>query len=121
MHPNAVPAAELAMCAARQQKFWQVHDLLFRNQARWETLREPGVFFLALGDSAGANRDQLVECLRSGAMRSVVRSDAEGSVRSGARSTPSFYIEGALVEGAQPIELFRQVLDSIIRVKTGRQ
>ena len=121
MHPNAVPAAELAMCAARQQKFWQMHDLLFRNQARWETLREPGVFFLALGDSAGANRNQLVECLRSGAMRGVVRSDAEGSVLSGARSTPSFYIEGALVEGAQPIELFRQVLDSIIRAKTGRQ
>jgi protein-disulfide isomerase len=120
MHRNAEPAAELAMCAARQQKFWQMHDLLFRTQAEWETLREPGVYFLALGDSAGANRDQLAECVRSGAMRDVVRSDAEGSARSGANSTPSFYIEGVIVAGAQPIELFRQVLDSIIRTRGGR-
>ena len=56
MHPNAVPAAELAMCAARQGKFWQVHDLLFRNQERWGGLAEPGSYLLSLGDSAGANR-----------------------------------------------------------------
>jgi protein-disulfide isomerase len=40
-------------------------------------------------------------------------------VRSGARSTPTFYIEGGLVVGAQPVEVFRTVLDSIVRVKRG--
>ena len=106
------------MCAARQGKFWALHDLLFRHQERWESLHEPGTFFLALGDSAGADRDQLAQCVRSGAVRDLVRQDAEGSARSGARSTPSFYIEGGIMAGAQPIEVFRQVLDSIIRVKT---
>ncbi|MEK6767897.1 MAG: thioredoxin domain-containing protein [Gemmatimonadota bacterium] len=121
MHRNAVPAAELAMCAARQNRFWAVHDQLYRHQARWEGLTEPGSFFLALGDSAGANRDSLVVCVRSGATRDVVRSDAEGAYRSGARSTPSFYIEGGLLVGAQPIEVFRSVLDSIIRSKENRR
>jgi hypothetical protein len=119
-HRNAVPAAELAMCAARQQKFWPIHDLLYRHQGRWESLEEPGAFFLMLGDSARANRAQLTACLRSGAGRDLVRSDAEGAVRSGARSTPTFYIEGGLVVGAQPIEVFRAVLDSIIRAKSRR-
>ena len=119
MHRNAVPAAELAMCAARQGKFWPMHDLLVRTQGRWQGLAEPGSFFLALGDSVGANRDSLTACVRDGAVRDLVRSDAEGSVRSGAHSTPSFYIEGGLVAGAQPLEVFRSVLDSIVRVKSG--
>jgi protein-disulfide isomerase len=118
MHANAAPAAELAMCAARQGKFWPMHDLLFRTQDRWEGLREPGVFFLGLGDSIGADRDQLTACVRSAATRDLVRADAEGSARSGARSTPTFWIEGGLLTGAQPIEVFRTVLDSIYRVKT---
>ena len=120
MHPNAVPAAELAMCAARQNKFWQVHDLLFRHQERWASLREPGTFFLGLADSAGADRNAIAQCVRSGATRALVQSDAEGSARSGARSTPSFHIEGGLVAGAVPIAMLRPVLDSIYALKTAR-
>lgn len=117
MHRNSEPAAELAMCAARQGKFWQLHDLLFRNQERWAGLVEPGSYFLSLGDSAGADREALTTCLREGTMRALVRSDAAGASRSGAESTPTFYIEGGLVVGAQPIEVFRAVLDSIVRAK----
>ena len=120
MHKNAVPAAELAMCAGRQGKFWQVHDLLFRHQDRWEGLAQPGSYFLALGDSAGVDRDQLVACVRTGATRAIVEEDANGSARTGARSTPAFYIEGGMMTGAQPIAVFRQVLDSIIRAKAAR-
>lgn len=120
-HENAVPAAELAMCAGRQQRFWQVHDLLFRTQSQWSRLREPGTFFLGLADSAGADRDSVAACLRSGMTRSQIEADARSAVRSGARSTPSFYIEGGLLTGAHPIEVFRIVLDSIYREKTGGQ
>ena len=116
MHRNSVPASELAMCGARQGKFWPLHDLLFRTQQRWKGLAEPGSFFLGLADSVGANRDSLIACVRDGATRALVRSDAEGAVRSGAHSTPTFYIEGGLVVGAQPVEVFRSVLDSIVRV-----
>ena len=49
-----------------------------------------------------------------------VRADAEGAARSGATSTPTFYIEGGLLEGALPIEVFRQVLDSVYGVKSGK-
>ena len=118
MHPNAEPAAELAMCAARQHKFWQMHDLLFGRQDQWAELQDPGPYFLALGDSVGANRTALQACLSAKAMRPVVQSDFEGAVRSGAHSTPTFYIEGGLLVGSQPIEVFRAALDSIIRAKT---
>ena len=118
LHPNAEPAAELAMCAARQNRFWQMHDLLFRHQDDWADLAEPGSYFLALGDSAGADRGQLQECLHTKAMRPLVEADYDGSRRTGATSTPTFYIEGELIVGAQPYSVFKQVLDSIIKAKT---
>lgn len=120
-HANAGPAAELAMCAARQGRFWPVHDLLFRHQQRWSDLREPGTYFLGLADSAGADRDAMTSCLRTGATRDLVQRDAEGAVRSGARSTPSFYIEGGILPGAYPIEVFRGILDSIITARQQRR
>ena len=56
MHPNATPAAEVAMCAAKQGKFWPVHDLLFRNQKTWAPLTAPAEYFLTFADSASLDR-----------------------------------------------------------------
>jgi protein-disulfide isomerase len=118
MHPNATPAAEVAMCAAKQGKFWPVHDLLFRNQKTWAPLTAPAEYFLTFADSASLNRTAFQECLSADATLAEVKSDAEASVRSGAKSTPSFYIEGGIMAGAQPLTVFRPILDSVYAAKT---
>jgi len=118
LHKNAAAAAEVALCAARQQRFWPMHDLLFRHQAQWAPLASPRAFLLALGDSARLDRARLTRCVASGAAAADVRADAERARRSGATSTPTFYIEGALLEGAAPVSVFRAVLDSIYQSKT---
>jgi len=119
IHPNAHAAAEVALCAARQDRFWVMHDLLYRHQTVWAPLANPRLAFLALGDSARLNRARLQACLASGATTREIAQDVERAWRSGARSTPTFYIEGGLLRGAAPVEVFRQVLDSIYRVRTG--
>src|SRR5438093_498313 len=68
--------------------------------------------------SAGLDPARLARCVASGATAADVRADAERARRSGATSTPTFYIEGALLEGAAPVTVFRTVLDSIYRTKT---
>src|SRR5437667_2678236 len=118
LHKNAASAAEVALCAARQQRFWPVHDLLFRHQDQWAALASPRPYLLALGDSVGLDTVRLARCVASGATAADVRADAERARSSGARSTPTFYIEGALLEGAAPVTVFRAVLDSIYRTKT---
>jgi protein-disulfide isomerase len=120
IHPNAAPAAELAMCAARAGAFWPVHDLLFRHQATWAPLENPAPFFLSLADSARVPRAAIAGCLERGEARPEVEQDAQGAARTGARSTPSFYIEGGLLRGAQPVEVFRGILDSIIEARSGQ-
>lgn len=117
IHANAAAAAEVATCAARQGKFWRLHDLLYDHQEEWAVLDEPTPFFQTLSDSAGLDRTRLAACVAGNTARSEVEADAARAVRSGARSTPSFYVEGGLLKGAAPIAVFRQVLDSIYRSK----
>lgn len=118
IHANAVAAAEVAMCAARQGKFWEMHDALFLRQPVWAPLREPGPYLLALADSAGVDGRALTGCVTSGVTRNEIEADAQRAARSGARSTPTFYIEGGLLVGAWPVNTYRHLLDSIHRAKT---
>ena len=115
IHPNALAAAEFAMCAARVDKFWPVHDLLFTYQSKWAPLKDPVPFLLSLADSAAIPRDDLLPCLQDGEMRALVQSEAEGAAKSGIESTPTVYIQGVgLIRGALPFSMYQQVLDSLL-------
>src|SRR5206468_3393125 len=120
-HANAAAAAELAMCAARQGKFWPLHDLLFQRQDAWASRKDPAPYLLALGDSAGLDHARLARCVSAKATAAEVREDATRAGAAGAVSTPTFYIEGGLLEGAAPVEVFRTVLDSVYRSKTANR
>lgn len=118
IHPNAVAAAEVAMCAARQGRFWPLHDALYRQQDRWAPLAQPRDTLLALAERAGVNRAKLLACLNAGDARNEVALDAQRAARAGAHATPSFYIEGGLLEGAPYTpEPMRRLLDSIYAVR----
>ena len=120
LHPNAVPTAEVALCAARQGKFWELHHLLFESQATWAKLEDPATRLLELAAETGLDRAKTLECLKDPEIRAAVAFEAQGSARAGATATPSFYIEGGLLVGAQPITVFRPILDSIVHARQQR-
>ena len=117
LHPNAIAAAEFAMCAAKLEKFWPVHDLIFKYQNDWKSLPDPGPYLLTLADSAGIERRDILACLTRGETRELVRTEAEEVARVGIQSTPTFVIEGKLLRGAAKAEVFRGILDSIYAAK----
>jgi protein-disulfide isomerase len=119
VHPHAAAAAELALCSAKQGKFWRIHDLLFQYQDTWAPVKEAGPFFLSLADSARLQKQTLLSCLQGTEAEKEVRAEAEGAERSGASSTPTFYMEGGLLTGALPAEIFQHVIDSVYALKTG--
>jgi protein-disulfide isomerase len=118
IHQNAAAAAEVAMCAARQARFWPMHDLLYRHQAEWAGLADPTPAFRVLADSAGLDRGAFTACLSAHATTAEIDQDAAAARRAGAEATPSFFIEGGLLSGAWPPADFRRVLDSIYLTKT---
>lgn len=117
LHRNAMAAAEFASCASRQGRFWPTHDLLYAKQETWAPLKDAGQYFMAQAQSLGLKREPLLTCLQDGTARKLVEADAAGAVRAGAGSTPTFYIEGGIMSGAQPIEVFRPILDSVWKAK----
>lgn len=119
IHPNAAAAHEFAMCAARQSRFWPVHDLLYRHQRAWAGLDDPAPFFHQLADSANLERDELVQCFDTGQVRGLITAEAQMNWRAGVQSTPSFIIEGVLLGGAAEMDVWKPLLDSIYTVKTG--
>jgi protein-disulfide isomerase len=117
LHANATAAAEFSMCAAKLGKFWPVHDLIFQYQDAWKKLADPGPFLLTLADSARIRRRDILPCLTNGETRELVRTEAEEVARVGIQSTPTFVIEGKLLQGAAPLAVFQGILDSIFTSK----
>lgn len=118
LHPNAPAAHEFAMCAADQDKFWPMHDLLFEHQEAWQDLEEPTDFFGDLADSISLSGDSLSSCLEAGAMRRLVMADVNSARQAQLQKTPIFIVEGGVLEGAAEIGDWRSILDSIYTAKT---
>jgi protein-disulfide isomerase len=74
---------------------------------------------ISLAQRAGADRKKLMACLDSGTVQTEIQQEAQRAVRSGANATPSFYIEGGLLQGAppQPDPLVK-ILDSVYTART---
>jgi protein-disulfide isomerase len=120
LHPNSPAAHEFAMCAAKQDRFWPVHDLLYQHQAAWTPLESPRAYFTLLADSAGLDLDSLDICFDTGATRWIVQQEAESvAQQANITSTPSFIMETVMLAGYHPIEDWRPILDSLFAAKTG--
>lgn len=113
-HRNAWPAAEAAMCAATQGRFWPVHDALFQTQQKWESLQDPTTLFDSLATSAGVDMGPYHECISKHEMRALIQADIDRARESGVNATPTFIIGDQSVSGAQPIQVFRQLIDAAL-------
>jgi protein-disulfide isomerase len=113
-HTFALPAAEAAMCAGAQGKFWEMHDALFANQSKWEALPSPAVAFDSLARTSGVDISRWRQCVQSGKMKPLIAADQDRARIAGAASTPSFMIGDRMLVGAQPIENLRSAIDSAL-------
>lgn len=111
MHAHALPAAEAALCAAVQNKFWPMHDQLFATQERWAALATPGALFDSLARSVGVTAPDWRECVRGQLMRRVVNGDLARAAAVGVRSTPVFFVGDEPIQGAAPLDTFRVVIE----------
>lgn len=105
-HPQAQKAAEAAECAGEQDKFWEMHELLFN----------PGVqggvaSFKQYASQIGLNTAKFNDCLDSGKMIAEIRKDIADGAAVGVQGTPAFYVNGVEVSGAQPFQVFQQIID----------
>ncbi len=110
IHPHAEPAAETAMCASAQGKFWPVHDALFATQERWTPMADARATFDSIAIATGIDRAAYRSCMDSDVMLRLIAGDRERAVSADVRPTPTFFVGGERIEGAAPLDVFRSAI-----------
>jgi len=94
LHPFAMAAAVASEAAAVQDKFWDMHDIIFQNQRK---LGVEGLF--AMAHSIGLDIERFREDMENESLQEKVSSDFESGMRSGVNGTPSFFVNGIKFDG----------------------
>jgi len=116
-HERAQTAAEAAECADDQGKYWQMHDKIFSEQEK----RGSGTISFSLADikkwavEISLKASDFNQCLDSGKYREEVEKDFSDGSAAGVSGTPAFFINGRLVLGAQPFDIFRKTIEEAMK------
>lgn len=104
--PESTNAAIAAQCANDQEQFWAFHDLLFDNQQNLNRAT-----YLDLAGQLNLNIDTFTGCLDNENYLEEVQQDSATAQELGATGTPTFFINGRYVSGAQPFEVFAGIIE----------
>lgn len=122
LHPQAKKAHEAAHCAGEQNRYWEMHDILFENS---KELSIPALKRYA--QEIGLNGDQFNGCLESDKFSREVEKEIGEGAKAGVQGTPSFFIgpsgsgekiTGTMVVGAQPLARFKQVIEEVLKASS---
>ncbi|MBI3273586.1 MAG: DsbA family protein [Candidatus Colwellbacteria bacterium] len=114
-HPSAMPAAQSAECAREQGKFWEMHDKIFGEEDKKSTT---GTVQFDVSDlkkwagQIGLDTGKFNSCLDSGKYAKEVEKDYSDGSAAGVSGTPSVFVNGQIVVGAQPFSAFKSLIDS---------
>jgi len=108
-HNHAEQAAVASLCANEQSSdlFWKMHDEMFANQ---ETALDPEGL-KKTGKKIGLKTEAFEKCLADNKYLAQVKADMEEGKKIGVKSTPTFFVNGQLVSGAQPMEVFAEIIE----------
>lgn len=114
IHPQAFAAANAARCAgeAGAAAYWEMHDLLFANIQQWPG-SDPTPHFSAYADELGLDVAAFDACVAENRYADAVQADLDEGQARGVRSTPSFFLNGQALVGAQPLEAFNSAIAQV--------
>ena len=110
IHPQAKSAHTAAEAAHKQDKFWEMHDLIFADQRQLTDEK-----FLAYAEQIGLDIDRFQNDVKSAAVRSRIDADLAEASKLGVTGTPAFFINGRFLSGAQPFESFKRLIDEELK------
>lgn len=116
MHQNAWVAAEAAMCAGASNKFWGMHDRLYRGQAEWSTSQDPAPIFARYAKEAGVPAEPFTSCIIGDRVATLVVNDLIFAATARVTGTPTFIInDDETVVGMKTFDEWRDLLEAAIK------
>lgn len=104
-HANARPAALASLCANEQGKFWPYHDKLM------EASDLSAANLQQIASDLGLDRTKFDECVAANKYGDQIDKDLAAGQAAGVSGTPAFFINGRMLDGAQPFEKFQEIID----------
>ena len=114
-HPNARPAAAASMAANEQGKFWEMHDKLFANQGALDRQN-----LEKYAQELGLDMGKFKAAMDGNKFDALITKDSTEGTAIGANGTPTFFINGRQLVGAQPIDQFKAIIDDELKKKGGK-
>lgn len=108
-------ASEAVHCAADQNKFWEYHDYLFSHQGQENTGWATAVHQKEFAKTVGLNVTKFNQCLDSHKYQKQVQDETNAGKSYGVTGTPTTFVNGQIIVGAQPIEAFEQAIDAALK------
>ena len=119
IHPNALPASVAAECADEQNKFREMHDILFEKQNEWSRQETTDAIslFNQYASEIELEQDAFTSCLNDVKQVDEIRKDLDDGRNYGVEGTPGFFIGSdeigyVEIKGAQPFESFKKIIDA---------
>lgn len=110
IHPQAVLASEAARCAGDQDAYLEMHDALFLQQGEWNGRGDAAALFSGYAADLGLDTTRFDECMSSHQYEAAVQADLQEGIGFGITGTPTFFLNGQRLVGAQPLDTFEQAI-----------
>lgn len=120
IHPNATAAHRAAQAAANQNKFWEMHDVLYERQQSWKDSTNAAAVFEVYAQELNLDMEKYKADASSSAVIAVINADIEAGKNLGVNSTPTFFIDGKKIEDTtalSSVESFAALIQSAIDAK----
>lgn len=105
IHQNAMAGARAAEAAAMQNKFWQMHDMLYENQNSWAQANDPSPYFTAYAKQLGLNVTKFQQDEASDYVNNLINADINAFNKTGQQeATPTFFLDGKYISNAQLVD-----------------
>ena len=114
IHPQASAAANAARCAGEQGAvaYWAMHDALFSGPEEWSN-QDAAAVFAGYAEDFDLDVEAFEECVAEERYAAQIQADLDSGADQGVSGTPSFFINGQLLVGAQPLAVFETAIDTI--------
>ncbi|HYF96497.1 MAG TPA: thioredoxin domain-containing protein [Patescibacteria group bacterium] len=120
IHPHAFAASRAAEAAGKQDKFFDMHDMLYENQDSWTSQSNVTTIFEGYAQQLGLNMEQFKADVLNAETAAVINADLKAGNAIGASSTPTFVLNGSKIENPQSFDEFKKLIDDEI-AKSNKQ
>lgn len=116
-HKNAIPSSRAALAAGIQNKFWEMHDLIYENQESWANSANAKEIFTDYAKKLNLDIDKFNLDFEAQSTKDFINSELNEGVRIGIKATPTFFVNGVKIQNPRSLDEFKTLIQDAIGKK----